>query len=40
MLLSGVRRIPMTRHTTPRRPAIALTALLGLATAIRGEVVF
>ena len=28
----------MTRHTTSRRPAIALAALLGLAAAVRAEV--
>jgi hypothetical protein len=33
-----IRRIPMTRHTTSRRPAITLAAVLGLATAISVEV--
>ena len=28
----------MTRHTTSRRPAIALAALLGLVTAVNAEV--
>ena len=30
--------MPMTRHTTSRGPAIALAALLGLATAVNAEV--